>query len=70
MALSKDGPDRFAATAASHVGNGEVPGLVALVAQGDQVHLVVIVLTQRMFESPQAPALHTELQAAALAATD
>ena len=31
-------------------------------------HLVVIVLTQRMFESPQPPAVHTELQAAALAA--
>lgn len=32
--------------------------------------LVVIVLTQRMFESPQAPAVHTELQAAALAAAN
>src|SRR5437763_10240295 len=30
--------------------------------------LAVIVLTQRMFESPQAPAVHTDLQAAALAA--
>ena len=30
--------------------------------------LTVIVLTQRMFESPQAPAVHVELQAAALAA--
>jgi CubicO group peptidase (beta-lactamase class C family) len=30
--------------------------------------LAVIVLTQRMFESPRPPAVHTELQAAALAA--
>jgi hypothetical protein len=28
----------------------------------------VIVLTQRLFESPQAAAVHTDLQAAALAA--
>jgi CubicO group peptidase (beta-lactamase class C family) len=28
--------------------------------------LAVIVLTQRMFESPQPPAVHSELQAAAL----
>jgi CubicO group peptidase (beta-lactamase class C family) len=28
----------------------------------------VVVLTQRQFESPQAPAVHTDLQAAALAA--
>ena len=39
MTLSKDGLDRFAAVAASHVGDGEVPGLVALVAQGDEVHV-------------------------------
>jgi CubicO group peptidase (beta-lactamase class C family) len=31
--------------------------------------LAVIVLTQRMFESPQPPAVHADLQAAALAAT-
>jgi CubicO group peptidase (beta-lactamase class C family) len=31
--------------------------------------LVVIVLTQRLFESPDAPALHREIQAAAYAAT-
>jgi CubicO group peptidase (beta-lactamase class C family) len=30
--------------------------------------LAVIVLTQRLFETPQAPAVHTDLQAAALAA--
>jgi CubicO group peptidase (beta-lactamase class C family) len=30
--------------------------------------LTVIVLTQRLFESPQAPAVHTDLRAAALAA--
>jgi CubicO group peptidase (beta-lactamase class C family) len=39
MTLSKDGLDRFAAVAASHVGDGKVPGLVALVAQGDEVHV-------------------------------
>jgi hypothetical protein len=30
----------------------------------------VIVLTQRLFESPRAPAVHTELQAAALAVVE
>jgi CubicO group peptidase (beta-lactamase class C family) len=30
--------------------------------------LAVVVLTQRMFDGPQAPAVHTDLQAAALAA--
>jgi hypothetical protein len=30
--------------------------------------LLVIVLTQRLFETAQAPAVHTDLQAAALAA--
>jgi len=30
--------------------------------------LAVIALTQRMFETPQPPAVHTDLQAAALAA--
>jgi len=29
--------------------------------------LAVIALTQRMFETPQPPAVHTDLQAAALA---
>src|SRR3954449_2526971 len=37
--LNKDGLDRFAAVAASHVGDDKVPGLVALVAHGDQVHV-------------------------------
>jgi CubicO group peptidase (beta-lactamase class C family) len=32
--------------------------------------LAVVVLTQRLFESPQAPAVHTDLQAAALAAVE
>jgi CubicO group peptidase (beta-lactamase class C family) len=32
--------------------------------------LAVIVLTQRMFETAQAPAVHTDLQAAALAAAE
>jgi CubicO group peptidase (beta-lactamase class C family) len=32
--------------------------------------LVVIVLTQRLFEAAKGPALHRELQAAALAAAD
>jgi CubicO group peptidase (beta-lactamase class C family) len=32
--------------------------------------LVVIVLTQRLFDAAQAPAVHTDLQAAALAAAD
>jgi hypothetical protein len=33
-----------------------------------QRDLAVIVLTQRLFETAQAPAVHTDLQAAALAA--
>ena len=39
MGLSKDGLERFAQVAASHVGDDEVPGLVALVAHGDEVHV-------------------------------
>ena len=42
MGLSKDGLERFAAVAASHVGDDKVPGLVALVAQGDEVHVEAI----------------------------
>ena len=38
-ALSREGLDRFDEVAASHVGDGLVPGLVALVAHGDQVHV-------------------------------
>ena len=37
--LDKDGLERFAAVAASHVGDDTVPGLVALVARGDEVHV-------------------------------
>jgi CubicO group peptidase (beta-lactamase class C family) len=39
MGLNKDGLERFDAVAASHVGQDKVPGLVALVAQGDDVHV-------------------------------
>jgi CubicO group peptidase (beta-lactamase class C family) len=39
MALSKHGLERFDAIAASHVGDRLVPGLVALVAQGDDAHV-------------------------------
>ena len=39
MGLSEDGLKRFAAVAASHVGDEKVPGLVALVACGDEVHV-------------------------------
>jgi hypothetical protein len=39
MGLNKDGLERFAAVAASQVGDDTVPGLVALVAQGDEVHV-------------------------------
>jgi CubicO group peptidase (beta-lactamase class C family) len=39
MGLNEDGLKRFGAVAASHIGNEEVPGLVALVACGDQVHV-------------------------------
>jgi CubicO group peptidase (beta-lactamase class C family) len=42
MVLNKDGLDRFAAVAASHVGDDKVPGLVALVAYGDEVHVETI----------------------------
>jgi CubicO group peptidase (beta-lactamase class C family) len=37
--LTKQGLERFAAVAASHVGADKVPGLVALVARGNQVHV-------------------------------
>jgi CubicO group peptidase (beta-lactamase class C family) len=36
--LTADGLARFSAAAAAHVGDETVPGLVALVARGDQVH--------------------------------
>jgi CubicO group peptidase (beta-lactamase class C family) len=39
--LSAEGIDRFAEAAARHVENGSVPGLVALVARGEQVHVEV-----------------------------
>jgi CubicO group peptidase (beta-lactamase class C family) len=37
--LNKDGLERFADVAASHVGDDKVPGLVALVSHRDQVHV-------------------------------
>lgn len=37
--LTGEGLARFSAVAADHVGDGKVPGLVALVARGDQVHV-------------------------------
>ncbi len=37
--LTADGLARFGAVAADHVGDDRVPGLVALVARGDQVHV-------------------------------
>jgi CubicO group peptidase (beta-lactamase class C family) len=39
MGLSSGGLDRFGEVAASHVGRDQVPGLVALVARGDDVHV-------------------------------
>ena len=39
MGLDEHGLERFAAVAASHVGDDKVPGLVALVAHGDDVHV-------------------------------
>jgi len=37
--LSRSGLERFAEVASSHVGPGKIPGLVALVSRGDQVHV-------------------------------
>ncbi|HEY2766063.1 MAG TPA: serine hydrolase domain-containing protein [Pseudonocardiaceae bacterium] len=37
--LTAQGLARFSAVAAAHVGDDKVPGLVALVARGDQVHV-------------------------------
>jgi CubicO group peptidase (beta-lactamase class C family) len=37
--LSREGLERFDQVAAAHVGDDEVPGLVALVARGDEVHV-------------------------------
>jgi CubicO group peptidase (beta-lactamase class C family) len=42
MGLNKGGLDRFGAVAASHVSDDNVPGLVALVSQGDEVHVDAI----------------------------
>jgi CubicO group peptidase (beta-lactamase class C family) len=42
VGLSKDGTRRFDAVAAAHVGGDKVPGLVALVAHGDEVHVVAL----------------------------
>jgi CubicO group peptidase (beta-lactamase class C family) len=42
MGLNKGGLDRFGAVAASHVSDDKVPGLVALVAHGDEVHVEAI----------------------------
>src|SRR4051812_4643998 len=40
--LNQDGLERFAEVAASHVGDDKVPGLVALVAERDHVHVEAI----------------------------
>jgi CubicO group peptidase (beta-lactamase class C family) len=37
--LTAEGVDRLRAVAAQHVGDDRVPGLVALIARGDQVHV-------------------------------
>jgi len=42
MGLNKGGLNRFGAVAASHLSDDNVPGLVALVAQGDEVHVEAI----------------------------
>jgi CubicO group peptidase (beta-lactamase class C family) len=39
MGLNKDGLEQFDAVAAAHVGEDKVPGLVALVAHADEVHV-------------------------------
>jgi hypothetical protein len=36
--LTPDGLERISEAAAAHVGDDKVPGLVALVARGEQVH--------------------------------
>jgi len=41
-ALTVEGIERFARVAAAHVGDAAVPGLVALVACGDRVHVEVL----------------------------
>ncbi len=48
--LSPEGLERFAQVAASHVGPGKIPGLVALVARGEQVH--VEALGSRSIDGP------------------
>jgi CubicO group peptidase (beta-lactamase class C family) len=40
--LTEAGLERFAAVAARHVGDDRVPGLVALVAHGEQVHVETV----------------------------
>ena len=42
MGLNQHGLERFAAVAASHVGDDKVPGPVALVAHSDEVHVEAI----------------------------
>jgi hypothetical protein len=42
MGMTRDGLERLTMVAASHVGDGMVPGLVALVAHGDEVHVEAI----------------------------
>jgi hypothetical protein len=59
--LTSDGLARFGEVAAAHVGDDKVPGLVALVARRDQVHVEPV-------REPQAPPVHRDLQAAAYAA--
>ena len=40
--LSRSGLERFAEVASSHVGPDKIPGLVALVSRGDQVHVEAV----------------------------
>ena len=54
--LTPGGLARLRSAAERHVGDDRVPGLT------------VIVLTQRMFETPEPPRVHRDIQAAAYAA--
>lgn len=64
--LTKAGLDALDSALARHVERGDLPGLVALVARGDDG----ILLTQRMVTSPEPTELVTDFWVAAYAAID
>ena len=66
--FSSAGLERLSDALKGYVDRGEIPGLVALVARGDDGHvnafvgLTTVLLTQRMMAGPNDVAINTEFR--------